>query len=153
MAFATELQQATLVNGLVNHYVDHYRYLPPRLLCRQPGLEVTIAVKDAPLCKLCVKVAKNYPTEAEFLEYMKCTDCGVDTWSLGEVHYQVIMATWEQAYPGYNKFHIGLGSSRPCIGCLETRLQRTLTKGDFTRWQKPEVGFSDRLNHRLTAVE
>lgn len=80
--------------------------------------------------------------------YWKCTDCGVDTWGLGETVYTVTRNVWEVAYPGYS-LGVGVGSSRPCIGCLESRLGRTLTTADFILPTEPQPGLSDRLNQRL----
>lgn len=62
-------------------------------------------------------------------EYFACTDCGVDTRSLGEDVYTIRRTVWSVAYPDYPR--VGVGSSRPCIRCLERRLGRTLTAADF----------------------
>lgn len=51
-----------------------------------------------------------------------CMDCDVDTGKIGE-HYMLIDATWNQIHDS-NKGML-------CIGCVETRLGRPLTKSDF----------------------
>jgi hypothetical protein len=78
-----------------------------------------------------------------------CADCGVDALSLGE-WYMVWDEIWDRAW---------INRSRPpaggilCIGCLETRLGRTLTAPDFT--DAPisiplKSVMSKRLRNRLT---
>ena len=73
-----------------------------------------------------------------------CIDCGVCTNCNGE-YYMVYDEVWEAANPKRK--------GMLCIGCLETRLGRLLTKDDFTdapvndMWL--EVG-STRLKNRLT---
>lgn len=141
---------ARLGSGKTAHYIDNYRYpaghpeIPglrenPRTLCGRdlPTTEKADQTEGLPLCKTCVDRSTKYPTAEEFHSYWSCTDCGEDTWSLGEVHYQVIPSVWEQAYPGYNQDGIGVGSSRPCIGCLENRLERRLTPEDFVAAVNP----------------
>lgn len=122
----------TIGSGHAVHYVDDWRYNPGRTVCgrdlphpiQEPG-------RGLPLCGVCDR-NDDYPTQAQFWAYWTCTDCGIDTWTLGEVHYQVTPSVWEAAYPGYNSEGIGVGDSRPCIGCLEKRLDRELTASDFT---------------------
>lgn len=84
-------------------------------------------------------------------EYWRCTDCGVDTQGLGETVYTVRRSVWRRAYPGYSQ-GVGVGSSRPCIGCLESRLGRTLKSDDFLLPTEPQPHLSDRLNQRLIAL-
>jgi hypothetical protein len=62
-----------------------------------------------------------------------CADCGVGTWTIGE-YYMVHDEVWEQAWAGRRKAWHGKvpGQEILCIGCLEARIGRTLTYGDFT---------------------
>lgn len=80
--------------------------------------------------------------------YRICTDCGDDAHALGEIGYTVRHRVWAAAYPDYF-LGVGVGSSRPCIECLETRLGRTLTAADFILPTEPHPDHSDRLNQRL----
>lgn len=140
---------ARLGNGSVVHYVDDYRYRPARTLCGRTLTDhdiITEAKPGLPLCAACNR--RDYPTSAEFRAYWACTDCGIDTWDLGETAYQIGCSVWELAYPGYAR-GVGVGSSRPCIGCLERRLGRVLTVEDFIDPTEPQAGLSDRLNQRL----
>ena len=52
---------------------------------------------------------------------MKCMDCKISTWT---EHYMVHDWLWKKVSPNV----LGL----LCIGCLECRLGRELTKADFT---------------------
>lgn len=142
---------ARIGRGAVAHYVDNYRYHPGRTLCGRILSETTEvrARIDAPPCQVCVSVGRNYPTKAEFREYHQCTDCGVDTWTLGEDCYRVRDAVWRAAYPLYDA-GVGVGSTRPCIGCLEKRLSRTLIAVDFIAPLATELGVGERLLRRLT---
>ncbi len=79
-------------------------------------------------------------------DLMPCADCGVYT--LNE-YYIVHDDIWELAWSKHKS-----RSGFLCVGCLENRLGRTLTPGDFTdcpvndledvRWFR-----SERLMHRL----
>jgi hypothetical protein len=83
--------------------------------------------------RLCLRCAASpRGTAAELAAYFQCTDCEVDCRALGEDFYQVRSSVWAVAYPGYNEHGVGVGTSRPCIGCLEERIGRRLTPGDFT---------------------
>jgi hypothetical protein len=56
-----------------------------------------------------------------------CDDCGLGTELLKE-DYLVTDAVWEQAWVGRRKWwHLEI----LCIGCLEARLNRKLTRHDF----------------------
>lgn len=55
-------------------------------------------------------------------ETCACIDCRVNTGSLGE-YYMVHDAVWNSAVPE--------PEGMLCIGCLEERLKRQLTKDDF----------------------
>jgi hypothetical protein len=82
-----------------------------------------------------------------------CVDCGVGTLTLGE-WYMVKDDVWEQAWAGRRKSWHGkvAGVEVLCIGCLETRLGRTLTASDFTHWpiNNPALpNTSTRLRDRL----
>lgn len=80
---------------------------------------------------------------------MPCDDCGVDTHEIGE-YYMVQDALWDSVAP-----HLGCFL---CIGCLEGRINRRLTKEDFTDApvNDPEFPFgngkSDRFLSRLGLV-
>jgi hypothetical protein len=84
--------------------------------------------------------------------YFSCTDCGACTKSLGE-GYMVTRAIWLQAWPTYRRERYG---QFLCIGCLESRLGRTLTKSDFTPVPLNSLSRghkSERLRNRLTSAE
>lgn len=92
---------ARLGGGAVAHYVDDYRYQPGRTLCGRT-LSDSDEIgddQDTPLCAVCARSSTGYPTETEFREYDACTDCGVDTWALGEATYTVRNKVWNTAYP------------------------------------------------------
>jgi hypothetical protein len=83
-----------------------------------------------------------------------CVDCGVGTIAIGE-WYMVKEEIWEEAWAGRRKSWHGKvpGQEILCIGCLETRLGRTLMPSDFTdapvnNPDKPNM--SARLFDRLT---
>lgn len=140
---------ARLSNGSVAHYVDDYRYRPGRTLCGRTLTDhdhISTTLSGVPACAVCER--RDYPTQAEFRAYWTCTDCGVDTWALGETAYQIRHSVWELAYPGYAG-GLGVGSSRPCIGCLERRLERALTVDDFLDPTEPQPELGDRINQRL----
>jgi hypothetical protein len=79
-----------------------------------------------------------------------CVDCGADTLSLEPDEltewYMVHDAVWKAA---------GAPDGYLCIGCLETRLGRTLSASDFTAApvNDPWSSRSDRLVDRLTAID
>jgi hypothetical protein len=87
-----------------------------------------------------------------------CADCGVGTCSIGE-WYIVRDTVWELAWASRRKSWHGKapGTEILCLGCLERRLDRTLTADDF----EPGVPVNDpnkrnaspRLRDRLTATE
>lgn len=128
-AAARDFRVAQIGGGATAHYVDDYRYQPGRTVCGR-WLSESDEIRtelELPLCRVCSR-RDGYPTEVEFREYHMCTDCGADTWPLGG--YTVRNKLWNIAYPLYRK-GVGVGSSRPCIGCLEKRLGRALTVDDF----------------------
>lgn len=70
-----------------------------------------------------------------------CVDCGVHTGKIGE-YYMVKNTLWHEH---------GVERGMLCIGCLENRMQRSLTKGDFTKCALNTVNRkSARLVNRLT---
>jgi hypothetical protein len=75
-----------------------------------------------------------------------CLDCRVDTGKLGE-HYMLKDSTW---YKLHNS-----NQGMICIGCVEKRLGRKLTRIDFndSHVNRPSPGkfFSARLMQRLSA--
>lgn len=145
-----EFPIARIGNGTVAHYVDDYRYQPGRTICGRPlpNTDAFLAELDRPLCTVCAKRKNHYPTKDEFDQYLTCTDCGIDTRT--ECGYGLKHNIWEIAYPGYSR-GIGVGSSRPCIGCLEKRLGRPLTAADFNWPKAPDPTCSDRLNQRVVS--
>jgi hypothetical protein len=77
-------------------------------------------------------------------DFMPCADCGYHT--IGIEYYMVRDDVWEQA----------LGHKRPpkflCIGCLEKRIGRTLSRRDFIDCRantRPDWPRSARLRNRL----
>ena len=79
-----------------------------------------------------------------------CIDCGVSTRSPWE-RYMVKDEVWERAVPedDPSKFFMFL-----CVGCLEGRLGRTLTRADFTdaSLNAPNRYDSSRLARRKRAL-
>ena len=74
-----------------------------------------------------------------------CVDCGIHTADIGE-YYMVKDTIWGK---------YGVGEGMLCIGCLEFRMQRSLTKSDFTECVLNTVNNnhydqSERLVNRLT---
>ena len=73
-----------------------------------------------------------------------CLDCGIDTGKIGE-HYMLIDSVWYQVHTS-NKGML-------CIGCLEIRLRRKLTKLDFNTSHVnailPAKIYSARLLNRM----
>lgn len=65
-----------------------------------------------------------------------CLDCRVDTGKIGE-HYFVHLPVWLQAHTS----KVGM----LCIGCLEMRLGRELTKEDF-----PAIHVNDPKLYRMS---
>jgi hypothetical protein len=72
-----------------------------------------------------------------------CLDCKINTRSINE-YYMVHRHVWSVANP---KRHGML-----CIGCLENRLCRTLTKEDFTDCLVNKRNLSERLKNRLGLI-
>lgn len=60
--------------------------------------------------------------EDKFKEF-DCRDCGTNTLSINE-YYMVQFDLW-------NSVMVHIDSGTLCLGCLETRLGRTLTSEDF----------------------
>lgn len=73
-----------------------------------------------------------------------CLDCGVDTYEINE-YYMVRDDVWTAA--------VSEPCGQLCIGCLEERIGRHLSSGDFTGFFGGDPsGNSRRLNDRLTAL-
>jgi hypothetical protein len=70
-----------------------------------------------------------------------CNDCGVDCAKIGE-YYMASPEIWERT------LHLGW-SDNLCIGCLEQRLGRRITPGDFCRRPNSPWEFSLRLSARV----
>jgi hypothetical protein len=94
------------------------------------------------------------PRNARRFLGLHCVDCTVGTMTLDDyscVHDSV----WEEAWRGRRKpWHVIDDQEILCIGCLEKRIGRTLTRHDFTDVPINELGFFDqsaRLRDRLTA--
>jgi len=82
-----------------------------------------------------------------------CADCGVGTITLGEF-YMVRRQIWEKAWAGRRRPWTHLpGQEILCIGCLEARIGRTLTRSDFSDVPVNDINDgsyrSDRLRDRL----
>ncbi len=65
-----------------------------------------------------------------------CLDCKISTFAINE-YYMVNHSVWDET-------GLGRRDGMLCIGCLETRIGRTLTQFDFLDCYK-----SDRLIDRL----
>jgi hypothetical protein len=84
----------------------------------------------------------------------RCADCAVGTHTLGE-WYMVKDHVWEQAWAGRRKSWHGKipGQEILCIGCLEERIGRTLTRHDFTNAPINDLNdwnISERFRNRLS---
>jgi hypothetical protein len=83
-----------------------------------------------------------------------CADCGVGTFTLGE-YYMVKDEIWTHAWAGRLKpWHALPGQQVLCIGCLETRIGRTLMACDFTSApvnDPADSTMSERLRERIRA--
>jgi hypothetical protein len=82
-----------------------------------------------------------------------CADCRVDVGKINE-WYMVHDELYERAWPGHNA--VPYGHAVLCIGCLETRIGRTLVRRDFANVPVNDIFddsncFSDRLLNRLCA--
>jgi hypothetical protein len=81
--------------------------------------------------------------------YGACVDCGFDTFVGGE-YYAVHDAVWKAACEAAPRLHDGGGLL--CIGCLERRLGRELTRDDFiidNPLNQDSRRLSDRIRDRL----
>lgn len=84
-------------------------------------------------------------------ETFKCLDCRTCTEVLRE-YFMVHNHVWLEAFPEASQWPKGM----LCVGCLETRLGRTLSQVDFqldlpiNRCPNPYFRQSDRLKDRLT---
>jgi hypothetical protein len=85
----------------------------------------------------------------------RCADCDVGTRSINE-YYMVHDHVWEQAWAGRLKsWHELDGQQVLCIGCLEKRLGRKLTRYDFTDApvnDRTQSFISRRMRNRLWRV-
>jgi hypothetical protein len=83
----------------------------------------------------------------------RCADCEIGTATIREM-YIVRDDVWEQAWAGRRKPWHGKipGQEILCIGCLESRIGRTLVKSDFIVPVKVrnDGSISDRMYDRLT---
>ena len=86
----------------------------------------------------------------------RCADCGLGTPTAGE-YFMVRNEIWETAWAGRLKpWHALPGQQVLCVGCLETRIGRTLMARDFTAAPCNGPGWnskSERLRNRLTAAQ
>jgi hypothetical protein len=82
---------------------------------------------------------------------LHCDDCGFGTLLLNE-YYMVTDTVWKQAWAGHRKWwHLEI----LCIGCLEARLNRKLTRDDFidAPINNPDSEYmSERLLDRICAA-
>jgi hypothetical protein len=85
-----------------------------------------------------------------------CADCSVGTITLGE-WYMVHDDVWDAAWNGRCKWWQSLpGQQVLCIGCLEKRIGRTLTREDFIDApinDPNQKRVSERMRPRLMATE
>lgn len=111
------------------HLLDRYRSDQEWSLC---GIRDTrwLDARSEELCQRCLRSSESYPTKEEFFAYHSCTDCGKATWFSGDASYSVRQSIWNRAYPNYRHGE-GVGSSRPCLSCLEKRIGRKLVGRDF----------------------
>jgi hypothetical protein len=75
-----------------------------------------------------------------------CLDCKIDTGKISE-HYFIKTSIWMEV--------VGSIEGMLCIGCLEKRLNRCLTKNDFTDCylNDPKIGSkSERFLARLKSL-
>ena len=86
----------------------------------------------------------------------QCVDCGLGTYAADEYPHTIKTEVWEQVWVGRRKSWRAPGTEILCIGCLEDRLGRRLTRTDFTSapCNDPYRGhaMSARLRARLTQV-
>ena len=78
-------------------------------------------------------------TREEAILAFKCLDCGRDTAQMSE-YYMVHNRIWKR---------YGVKHGMLCIGCLERRMGRKLTKLDFTDAPTNRCKHSARLFNRL----
>lgn len=100
-----------------------------------------------------MKMVRTHNVGYDTVLLRMCTDCGHDVREMGE-EYMVWDHIWIKAT--YESFHGRAGML--CIGCLENRLGRQLTRDDFKggvplNWntQDHNIIQSLRLRHRLQA--
>jgi hypothetical protein len=83
----------------------------------------------------------------------QCADCGLGTFVALEYAYEVRPKVWRDAWDGRLKsWHRAPGQQVLCIGCLEDRLGRMLSRTDFVTEHLDPDHMSDRLLSRLTAA-
>ena len=78
------------------------------------------------------------------LDGFNCLDCGINTDTIHE-YYMVTNKIWKQVHP--------LDEGMLCIGCVELRLGRVLTRKDFSNAPLNNLGGweqSERLLERLS---
>lgn len=73
--------------------------------------------------------------------YKNCKDCGIDVEAAGE-YCMLFMPVWMEA---------SAGADMLCIGCIENRLGRRLTRADFDMHyqQNSKPGKSARMMDRM----
>jgi len=95
-----------------------------------------------------------------------CHDCGIDAWAFEEdgrtvtEEFYVSSTLWDAAAPDDEVIHwttedgaeLGQGRFVLCLGCVERRLGRTLTKDDLGAKGRPPRGASRRYRERWTAA-
>lgn len=136
------------------------RKLPPEAAKQLPGLETAQRIVDwmfsalpedpsdiegdeflegyaAALCE----ISDNIEEELKFKTY--CLDCGIDTIESNE-YYMVNKDLWSQVTTEES------GEGMLCIGCLEERLGRRLSRKDFIDVPVNEISGTSRKSKRLT---
>lgn len=95
---------------------------------------------------------KKVTKEPQYKEFI-CKDCSENTLFMNE-YYMVTDEVWNQASAVPNSKGSTSHRGMLCIGCLESRIQRTLTKADFPDYPINSLDMfykSERLLNRLTA--
>jgi hypothetical protein len=109
--------------------------------------ETTSADDPLSYCKELISKLRSLttmsPTELDAVRWFdECLDCRARTHVDLHESYRVLDHVWCQAVPD--------GKGRLCVGCLEERLGRRLTRDDFDHPDWLRNGISARLKDRVT---
>jgi hypothetical protein len=79
----------------------------------------------------------------------ECIDCGINT-LFGEEYYMLTEDVWQ------HELGLDTGAGMLCIGCVESRLGRTLNNADFAdvplNYKNDRFMKSDRLSDRISRI-